>query len=153
MFENAGLTTEFIGSPFTTSNISYTATGLSGLTQYLFVVHATNGVLTSNGCGAVTATTAAIVYTCPIATKTPAATSFSLSWSTVSGAEGYQLIVYNDAAGLNVRQTYTAANNASYLSQTQSGLTASTTYYFRVSAMVGGVAVGSCSIQAITTTA
>jgi len=59
----------------------------------------------------------------------PTATSIKLSWTSVSGANGYEVFRSLSATG-----TYTWLANAFTTSYTNSGLTTGTTYYYKVKA-------------------
>ena len=110
------------------SGTSYTDSGLSASTSYSYTVTATNSAGESAHSGAVTGTTAGGGTTIPptpggLAVTGTTSSSVSLSWSASSGATGY-----------NVYRGGSKVASVTGTSYTDSGLSASTTYSYAVSA-------------------
>ena len=110
------------------SGTSYTDSGLSASTSYSYTVTATNSAGESAHSGAVTGTTAGTGTTIPptpsgLAVTGTTSSSVSLSWNASSGATGY-----------NVYRGGSKVASVTGTSYTDSGLSASTTYSYAVSA-------------------
>nr|WP_237534318.1 glycosyl hydrolase family 18 protein [Streptomyces sp. SID3343] len=124
-----------------------TVAGLTASTAYSFQVTATNSAGESPKSATVTATTAGGGTQLPatptgLAAGTPTTTTVPLSWSAVSGATGY-----------NVYRNGVFAQAAGGTSATVSGLTASTSYSFQVSATnAAGESAKSAAVTATTAT-
>ncbi|GAA1379221.1 extracellular catalytic domain type 1 short-chain-length polyhydroxyalkanoate depolymerase [Catellatospora chokoriensis] len=139
--------TKVTASPVT--GTSYTDTGLTASTTYSYTVRAVNAAGEGPASGAVSATTSATPPPGPAAptglTVTSVTdTSVSLSWAAVSGATGYH--VYR--GGVKV-----AASPVTATAYTNTGLAASTTYSYTVSAVNSSGVEGSQSAAVPATTA
>jgi len=117
----------------TTATTSYTNTGLSAGTTYYYKVAAYNSVKTG---------TQSSYYSATIAPSTPAnlsvamgsaQTSIVISWSSVTGATGYRVYRNTSSTG-----TFTQVGTSTTNSYTNTGVTATTTYYYKVAAYNGG---------------
>jgi len=64
-------------------------------------------------------------------------TSFTANWSTVNGAIGYRLDVATDSLFTNYVPAYENLDVGNVTSKNVTGLTARTTYYYRVRAYNG----------------
>jgi fibronectin type 3 domain-containing protein len=119
-----------VGDATTTS---YTDTGLTANTTYYYKVSATNSAGESAQSSAVSAKTSASISIPATPTSVSASaessSSITVSWSSVTGATGYK--VYRSASSSG---TYSSVGNVTYPSYTDTGLTANTTYYYKVSA-------------------
>jgi len=121
----------WLANAFTTS---YTNSGLTTGTTYYYKVKARNTTKVPTVYSAFSSVIAAkpvLVLGVPtnLSVSTPTATSIKLSWTSVSGANGYEVFRSLSATG-----TYTWLANAFTNSYTNSGLTTGTTYYYKVKA-------------------
>jgi len=105
----------------------YTDEGLSDGTAYYYRVSGYNGGGEGSQSSYVQAVTQPVAPTGVTATAS-STTSIAISWSSVKGAVGYR--VYRRAASGD----YELIGTSSIVSYTNSGLTAGTTYYYKVSA-------------------
>ena len=132
-----------------TSATRYTVTqGLSANTSYQFRIFAFNGDLYSSSVKLTATTKAATTPTNPSAvTGFKASTtenSITLSWNKVSGADSYQIDVYQ-----NGKWSYVAKTSATSYTVTQ-GLSAGTSYQFRIFAFNGNLYSSSVKLTATT---
>ncbi len=139
------------------TSTSHTHNGLTASTTYYYRVSAINSVGT--GAASTTAsatTTAATVPDAPTGLSATAggASSITLSWTAPSNTGGLELSGYKIEASPNGTSGWidVVANTGSTATgYTHSGLTASTTYHYRVSA-INSVGTGSASTTANATT-
>jgi len=133
-------TYELVG---TTSAISYTNSGLTLGTTYYYKVSAYN----SGGEGSQSDKVSTIAL--PMAptgmTATPNSTSITISWSAVTGADGYKIYRSTTSSG-----TYAEISTSTTTSYTNIGLTAGTVYYYKISAYNSSGEGSQSSISAIT---
>jgi fibronectin type 3 domain-containing protein len=117
------------------SDVSYTDTNLSSNTNYYYKVSVITGGVESVLSGAVSGTT---LLPAPdnLRVITVTDVSISLEWNTVSGASGYNL--YRSASE---NGAYTKVNSSiiTTVSYTNTGLSSTTNYYYKVCAVTGGV--------------
>jgi chitinase len=129
-----------------TSSTSYTDSGLTASTAYTYAVSASNTAGESAKSGTVTATTAAAGTSAPsvpsgLKVTGTTSTSASLSWSASSGT----------VTGYNVYRNGTKVATTTSTSYTNTGLAASTTYTFAVSASnSAGESAKSATVSATT---
>jgi hypothetical protein len=134
----------------TVAGTSQSVTGLTANTTYKYRVRAVNAGGTSansNDITQLTATTAPVA----IAATAVTATSFTANWNAATGATGYRLDVSDD----NFATTLAGFTNLAVAGTSQSvtGLTANTTYKYRVRAEnAGGTSANSNEITQQTTT-
>jgi len=122
-------TYELVG---TSATASYENIGLTANTAYYYKVAAVNSGGESPQSSYVTATTllAAPTGVTAVANST---SSITISWSSVAGATGYRVYRSGTSDG-----TYTEVGSSSSTSYTNTGLTAGTTFYYKVAAYNSG---------------
>jgi poly(3-hydroxybutyrate) depolymerase/fibronectin type 3 domain-containing protein len=133
---------------------SYTDGGLAGGTSYAYVVKAlTSGGAESAASNAVTGVTTGTPppVSPPTGLSITAATSSALTvnWSAVSGASGYNVYRSSTSGGPYTKVNTTTVAGTSF---TNTGLTASTTYYFVVRSLNSGGTESANSTQISGTT-
>jgi fibronectin type 3 domain-containing protein len=113
---------------------AYTDTGLISSTTYYYKVSAVNGAGESGQSAYASATTQQAVPSTPTGVTATAfsSSSISISWNTVSSATGYYIYRAITSTGTYTKVTASAVTGTSYA---DTGLTASTTYYYKVSAV------------------
>ncbi len=129
---------------------SYSISGSEGSTYYFYIsASGDNNVWTPYGSYKTSAT---IAYTAPGApspsTSGITSSSFTISWSAVSGAAFYSVKVGTSSGGTNIVNTTTT--NTSY---SVSSLSSSTTYYVTIAANKTGYGYGGDGTASATTTA
>jgi len=134
---------------------AYTVTGRTASTSYQYRVSATNSAGTGLASAIVTASTAAAAATVPgqvtgLVAGTSTDTTQPLSWTAVSGATGYK--VERSAAAANIWAVVVANTGSTGTTYTVTGLTASTSYDYRVSA-INGAGTGPVSATVTKSTA
>jgi hypothetical protein len=135
-------------SPLSTN--PYTLTGLTASTTYYFRIVAINGTGSSTSISISQATSAPAPAPAPSTPATPTigtvtSTSIAINWSTASNATSYRLEWSAGTATFNNTVSPLSANP-----YTLTGLTASTTYYFRIVAINGTGSSTSNSISQAT---
>jgi len=127
---------------------SYTDTGLSANATYYYKVSAYNSTGESAQSSSVSAKTSISIPATPTGLSASAASSSSItvSWSAVTGATGYK--IYRSSSSYD---TYSSVGDVTTTSFTDTGLSANTTYYYKVSAYdSGGESTQSSSVSAKT---
>ena len=130
---------------------SFPVTGLSPNTTYYYRVRSYNGCATSSNSSVKNVLTALCTPAAPSAQNASnvTASSFTANWRSVAGATDYQLDVARDSSFINyVYQNVIVGNVTSY---NVTGLTANTTYYFRVRAYNGCATSPNSSVKSVTT--
>ncbi|HUG11881.1 MAG TPA: immunoglobulin domain-containing protein [Opitutaceae bacterium] len=130
--------------------------GLSSSVTYYYRVRAYNGSGTSSSSSTITVTTETAPPSPPSAPVASAATSitstgFTSNWSAASGATGYRLDVSTSSIFANFVSGYQNLDVGNVTNRAVSGLTASTTYYYRVRAASGSGTSSSSSTITVTT--
>jgi len=139
------------GTKIAGASSPYVKTGLSAGTTYYFIVTANNSVGESAASTQATATTNAAPPAVPATpagvTATGGANQVSLSWAAVPGATSYN-IYWATTSGVTTSGTRITVASNSYV---QTGLAASTTYYYIVTAAnAAGQSVASAQVSAAT---
>lgn len=124
------------GGPYnqvgTTSALTYTSTGLSSATQYYYVIEASDTGGTSPYSNEATAMTLAGVPS-NLAASAQSSSAIGLTWTAVTGATSYVVYRASVAGG-----PYSKVASPSTNSDTATGMSAGTTYYFEVAAVDAG---------------
>jgi predicted phage tail protein len=136
------------------SGTSQAVSGLTASTTYYYRVRAVNAAGTSGNSNTITVTTstAPTPPAAPVATAGTSVTTtgFQANWNASSGATSYRLDV-STSSGFGTYVTGYQDLTVAGLSQAVSGLTASTTYYYRVRAVnAAGTSGNSNTITAAT---
>ena len=147
-----GVFTKVNGTAVTTT--TYTDAGLTAGTSYSYQVHA---VASSGGEGAASATVSATTTGTPPALPAPGnltvtgttAATVALSFNPSSGAAGYNVYRASSAGGTPSRANSALVSGTTF---TDSGLTASTTYYYVAKAQSPAGAESAASNQVSATT-
>jgi endo-1,4-beta-xylanase len=131
-----------IGSP---ASNTYTDTGLSASTTYYYEVSAVNAGGESGQSGYVSVTTAPSTPTGITATAA-SSSSITVSWTTVTGATSYKVYRSSTSGG-----AYSLIGSPASNTYTDTGLSASTIYYYEVSAVNAGGESGQSGYVSVTT--
>ena len=132
---------------------SYSVTALSANTTYYYRVRAYNGCATSSN------SSVKNVKTLPCTPRAPSAqtatnvsfSSFAAHWSSVNGATDYLLDVATDSSFINYVAGYQNLDVGNVTSYNVTGLSANTTYYYRVRAYNGCATSPNSSVKTIKT--
>ena len=137
----------------TKTNTADFISGLAASTTYKFRVRATNASGTSANSNVVEVTTGAtgsLQTVVPKAGKNLSATGFTAEWNTMAGATGYQLDISADNFA-----TFLAGYNSKSIGATSTeivtGLTATTTYQYRLRTVNGSGISANSSVTNVTT--
>jgi hypothetical protein len=111
-------------------------TGLSANTTYYYRVRAYNSYGTSGNSGTIAATTLPLSLSAPTANPATSATpsGFTANWSTASGATGYRLDVSTGSTFTSYISGYENLDLGNVTTRSVTGLSANTSYYYRVQA-------------------
>jgi large repetitive protein len=129
---------------------SYLISGLSASSTYYYRVRAYSTASPSGNSDVQSVLTLPVAPVASAATAM-AATSFTANWSASASADGYRLDVATDAAFSSLVGTYSDLNVGNVTSQSVTGLTSGTTYYYRVRAFNTSGANGNSNIVSVTT--
>jgi hypothetical protein len=132
---------------------TFTVTGLSANTTYYYRVRAYNADGASTNSGTINATTLPNAPAAP--TANPATnvlqTSFNVTWSASAAATGYRLDVATNSGFTSFVTGYNDKDVSAVTTLSVTGLTAHTTYYYRVRAYnTGGIGVNSNTVTLTT---
>jgi len=133
---------------------SRSVTGLSAGTTYYYRVRAYNSGGTSGNSNTISVTTTVNPPSAPTATSATSVTtsSFTANWNSVSGATGYRLDVATNSSFTNYVSGYQNLDVGNVTSRSVTGLSAGTTYYYRVRAYNSGGTSGNSNTISVTTT-
>src|SRR4030095_3273398 len=131
--------------------------GLSAATSYTYRVMAYNSIGNSASSNQASATTQSVqgpAAPTAIAATNVTSSGFTANWSSASGATGYRLDVSSNSAFSVYVSGYQNLDVGNVLSRSVSGLSASTTYYYRVRAYnLNGTSGNSNTVGATTSAA
>ena len=134
VYRDTSSTGNFATNVYNSSGTSFTDNGLTASTTYYYKVKATNtygsSVLSAYASGATTSGGSAPATPTGLAVSGPTSSTLNVAWNSSSGATSYQ--VYRDTSSTG--NFTTNVYNSSGTSFTDNGLTASTTYYYKVKA-------------------
>ncbi len=120
------------------SNVTtYSVTGLSPNSTYYYRVRAYNTGGTSSSSNIISQLTPSGPPTA-IAASNIQSSSFSANWNAVAGATGYRIDVATDNGFTSILGSYNNLDAANVTTYSITGLSPSTTYYYRVRAYNGG---------------
>ncbi len=123
-------------------------TGLSAGTTYYYKIKAHNAGGDSNLSGEVTATTVVAAPSVPtgLSASAVSASQIDLTWTAVTGATGYKLYRSASSGG-----TYTEIDDVTSSPYNNTGLSAGTTYYYKIKAHNAGGDSEFSSVASVTT--
>jgi hypothetical protein len=132
---------------------SYAVSGLTASTTYYYRVRASNSNGTSGNSNTITVTTSASAPPAPVASAATSITSsgFTANWGASTGATGYYLDVSTSSSFSSFVSGYNNLSVGNVTSYAVSGLTAGTTYYYRVRASNSGGTSGNSNTITVTT--
>ena len=132
---------------------SYPVTGLSAQTTYYYRVRAYNGCATSSNSSVKNVQTAPCTPAAPNVQNATNVTfsSFTANWNSVSGATDYRLDVSTSNSFTNYVSGYQNLDVGNMTSYPVTGLSAQTTYYYRVRAYNGCATSSNSNVKNVQT--
>ncbi|GHU60928.1 hypothetical protein FACS189445_1900 [Spirochaetia bacterium] len=132
----------------TSSTTTYTDTGLTAGTTYWYKVSAVNGTEGAQS-GAVSGITTALAAPTGLSVTAQSSSGMAVSWSAVTGAASYKIYRASSSAG----PFTTSVGSSTTTAYTDTGLTAGTTYWYKVSAVNGTEGAQSAAVSGRTSPA
>jgi len=116
--------------------VTSAVTGLTTSTTYYYRIRAFNANCTSVSSATISLTTLASIPAAPVAAAATSVTStgFTANWTASSGATGYYLDVSTSSKFANFVTGYNNKSAGNVVTSAVTGLTANTTYYYRIRA-------------------
>ena len=135
------------------NTVSRSVSGLSASTTYYYRVRAYNSSGTSGNSGTITITTLSAIPPIPVpkAATNITQTSFTANWNVSTGATKYYLDVAKNSSFTTYVTGYQNLDVGNTVSRSVSGLSASTTYYYRVRAYNSSGTSGNSGTITVTT--
>jgi phosphodiesterase/alkaline phosphatase D-like protein len=132
---------------------SYNVTGLNANTTYYYRLRTYNGCATSPNSSAKNIKTLACTPAAPSLQNATNVTSssFTAHWNSVSGAIDYRLDVATDSSFINYVTGYQNLSVGNVTSYPVTGLSANTTYYYRLRAYNGCAISTNSSVKSVQT--
>jgi phosphodiesterase/alkaline phosphatase D-like protein len=132
---------------------SRAVSGLSANTTYYYRVRAYNNAGTSGNSNSISAKTNSLPPSAPTANPASNVTSsgFTANWNNSSGATGYRLDVSTSNSFSSYVSGFQDLDAGNVTSRNVSGLSANTTYYYRLRAYNGAGTSGSSNVVSLTT--
>jgi phosphodiesterase/alkaline phosphatase D-like protein len=133
------------------SVLTFNVTGLITGVNYYYRVRVTDGINTSLNSNVILANTGAVNAPNALPPASVSCTSFNANWSAVAGALSYSLDLSTDAGFVTLQTGYNGLNVGNVTTYNVTGLTANSTYYYRLRVTNGcGTSVNSNVIAVVT---
>ncbi|MGB3949169.1 MAG: T9SS type A sorting domain-containing protein [Bacteroidia bacterium] len=133
------------------NTLTFNVTGLTANTNYYYRVRVTDGTNTSLNSNIILVNSGAVSAPNALPPASVSCTSFNANWSAVAGATSYSLDVSTSANFVTFQTGLTNLNVGNVTTYNVNGLTANSTYYYRLRATNGcGTSVNSNVIAVLT---